>query len=146
MTSDTSVTASLRDLFGLLNQRFFDGTLPDDVILRLGVDGATGANGQAATGATYLCPCCSRWVIGIHERLIAIGTQNQAAATLLHELVHIATGDEDGPGRHDGAFVLECNRIGELLGHAPVDADTCRYWPQPAPDILGLLLDKEQTR
>jgi hypothetical protein len=47
-------------------------------------------------------------------------------STLLHEMIHIATPEDED---HGTAFTVECNRVGGLIGLEPCDVSDSWNWP-----------------
>ncbi len=47
-------------------------------------------------------------------------------STLCHEMIHIATPDDEA---HGAIFTAECNRVGGLIGLEPCDVSDSWNWP-----------------
>ena len=88
---DGNSTRSLRAWYKKINTKFFYGELPANVIIRWTVP-EDNENDIAATES----PCDNpRYSYRIVLNRSKISTQSQKLSTLLHECIHVATGNRD---------------------------------------------------
>jgi hypothetical protein len=89
---DGKSTRSLRAWYEVINTKFFYGELPANVIVRWAESGEEKdiACLSAADNPHY------SWVILLNKEKIS--TQSQKLSALLHEMLHVATGNRDNHG------------------------------------------------
>jgi hypothetical protein len=90
---DGKSTRSLRAWYEVINAKCFYGELPANVIVRWSEPGEE--NDIAAMG-----PAENKkysWVIVLNREKIS--TQSQKLSALLHEMIHVATGNRDSHGK-----------------------------------------------
>jgi hypothetical protein len=90
---DGKSTRSLRAWYERINAKFFFGELPANVIVRWSEPGEE--TDLASTNSPCKNPRYSYLVVLNHEKL---ATKSQILSALVHECVHVATGNRDCHG------------------------------------------------